>query len=122
MRLFNDGLAFLLELLALVALAYWGFRTGDGLALKFVLGIGAPVLAAVVWGLFAATRATFGLAWPGVLLVKVIVFGAAVVALIAAGQLVLGIVFGVLAAGNTGYVTFAREQARRPAFDTGRRA
>lgn len=116
MRLVNEGLAFLLELLAFVALAYWGFRTGDGLALKFVLGIGVPVLAAVVWGLFAAPRATFGLPLPGVLLAKAIVFGAAVVALIATGALVLGIVFGVLAVANTAYVTVVRAGSRRPSL------
>lgn len=116
MRLVNEGLACLLELLAFVALAYWGFRTGDGLAPKFVLGIGVPVLAAVVWGLFAAPRATFGLPLPGVLLAKAIVFGAAVVALIATGALVLGIVFGVLAVANTAYVTVVRAGSRRPSF------
>lgn len=114
MRLFNEGLAFLLELLALAALAYWGFRTGDGLAPKLVFGIGAPVLAAIVWGLFAAPRATFGLPLPGVLLAKAVVYGAAVVALIAAHQPALGIVLAVLAVANTAYVTVARGRNRRP--------
>jgi hypothetical protein len=40
----------------LAGLAYWGFTTGDG-ALAWVLGIGAPVLAAVIWGLFVAPKA-----------------------------------------------------------------
>ena len=33
----------------LAALAYWGFTVGDG-AGAWVLGVGAPLLAAVVWG------------------------------------------------------------------------
>ena len=32
----------------LAALAYWGFTVGDG-AGAWVLGVGAPLLAAVVW-------------------------------------------------------------------------
>ncbi|HKO84627.1 MAG TPA: YrdB family protein [Actinomycetota bacterium] len=50
----NLTVAFLLELCALAALGYWGFRTASGPAAKAALGIGAPLLAAVLWGLFAA--------------------------------------------------------------------
>jgi hypothetical protein len=111
-RLVNEGLAFLLELLALAALAYWGVKTGDGVALKVVLGLGTPVLAAVVWGLFAAPRATFGLPLAGVLAVKAVVFGGAAVALFAAGQHVLAVVFAVLVVANTAIVTTFRRPAR----------
>jgi hypothetical protein len=41
-------LRFLCELAMLAALAYWGFTVGDG-AGAWVLGVGAPLLAAVVW-------------------------------------------------------------------------
>ncbi|NKQ57356.1 YrdB family protein [Amycolatopsis sp. K13G38] len=102
MRMANEGLAFLLELLALAALAYWG------LAEVAWAGIGAPALAAVLWGLFAAPRATFTLPVVGVLLVKVLVFGSAVAALIAVGALVPGIVFGVLVVVNTAILQYYR--------------
>lgn len=107
MRLVNEGLAFVLELAALAALAYWGF-TAEGVAAKIVLGVGAPVVAAVVWGLFAAPRATVALPLPGVLLVKAIVFGAAVAALAVRGDAVPAIVFAVLVVANTAYVTVVR--------------
>ncbi|WP_236795946.1 YrdB family protein [Amycolatopsis sp. GM8] len=110
MRLVNEGLAFLLELLALAALAYWGFATGDGTTWKIVLGVGAPVLAAVVWGLFAAPRATFGLPIAGILVVKAIVFGAAVAALVVTGNPVLAVIFAVLVVANTTYVTATRRR------------
>jgi hypothetical protein len=45
----NLALRFMLELAALGALAYWGVRTGSALSLKFGLGAGLPVLAAVFW-------------------------------------------------------------------------
>ncbi len=53
----NLALRFLLELCALVALGYWGFKTGGGLMAKIGLGIGAPLAAAVVWGVFVSPQA-----------------------------------------------------------------
>ena len=61
----NLALRFLLELCALVALGYWGFHTDRGMGLKLVLGIGAPLLAAVIWGTFVAPKASVQL--PGAL-------------------------------------------------------
>ena len=48
----NLLLRFLLELCALGALGYWGFKTGSGLVAKIGLGIGAPLVVAVVWAMF----------------------------------------------------------------------
>ena len=48
----NLALAFFLELCALAALGYWGFVTGEGLPARIGLGVGAPLLAAVLWGAF----------------------------------------------------------------------
>ena len=53
------GVRFGLELAALVALGYWGFTTGGTLT-RIVLGLGAPLLAAVLWGLFVSPKAKFG--------------------------------------------------------------
>jgi hypothetical protein len=110
LRLANELLAFLLELAALAALGYWGFRVGSGVPLKILLGVGAPVLAAVLWGLFAAPRARFTVPPGGVLAVKVLVFGAAAAALYAAGQRTLAIAFAVLVALNTIVLTVTRNR------------
>ncbi len=48
----NLLLRFLLELCALGALGYWGFKSGSATSTKVVLGVGAPLVAAVVWGTF----------------------------------------------------------------------
>jgi hypothetical protein len=53
----NLGLAFLLELGGLAALGYWGYQTGTG-PLRWVLAIGAPLLLAVIWGVFLSPQAT----------------------------------------------------------------
>jgi hypothetical protein len=40
LRSANLALRFILELLAVVALGYWGFQTGRGTAVTWILGIG----------------------------------------------------------------------------------
>jgi Protein of unknown function (DUF2568) len=57
----NLALRFLLGLCALVALGYWGIKTGSGAIAEVALGIGAPLVAAVVWGVFVAPRAPVAL-------------------------------------------------------------
>ncbi len=52
----NHALRFALELLALTALAWWGFDTGDGLIGKLGLGAGVPLAAAALWGAMVAPR------------------------------------------------------------------
>jgi Protein of unknown function (DUF2568) len=53
----NLGVAFLLELAALAAFGYWGAQAGGGTLGKIALAVGAPLLVAVVWGLFLAPKA-----------------------------------------------------------------
>jgi hypothetical protein len=108
LRWANDVLAFLLELAALAALGYWGFHVGRGVPAKILLGIGAPVLAAVVWGLFAAPRARFTLPLAGVLAVKVLVFGSATVALYTTGRHTLAVTFAIIVTINTILATLMR--------------
>ena len=96
----NLALAFLLELCALAALGYWGVLTGGGPVTKTSLGIGAPLFAAILWGLFAAPRAAVSAPLVG-LGVKVLVFGSAAVALYATGHRILAIAFVVLVVVNS---------------------
>ncbi len=97
----NLALAFLLELCVVAALAFWGFLTGTGTLTKIALGIGVPVLAIIVWALFGAPRGPWHLTGIWYLLLKIIFFGSAAVALYAAGQHVLGIVFALIFVVNT---------------------
>ncbi|MGF1431466.1 YrdB family protein [Kitasatospora sp. LaBMicrA B282] len=80
-RAVNEALAFLIELVALGCLAWWGYRSGPNLAVHLLLAIGTPLLAAVLWGRYAAPRAPVRLPLPGVLAVKALVLGGAAVAL-----------------------------------------
>jgi hypothetical protein len=89
----NLLLRFLLELCALGAVGYWGFKTGSGIAAKIGLGIGAPLVIAVVWAIFVSPRAPVHLSLPLSLLLQVLIFGLAAAALAVAGHGTLGWVF-----------------------------
>lgn len=95
----NMALRFVLELCALGGLGYWGFTMGPGTIGKIMLGLGAPILAAVLWGMFVAPKAVRPLHDPAKLLVELLVFGGAAAGLYAAGQPVwagvLLVVYGI---------------------------
>ncbi|WP_405685023.1 YrdB family protein [Streptomyces sp. NBC_00057] len=97
----NELLAFIVELVALAALAWWGFTTGDGAAAQLVLGLGTPAVAIMLWGMFAAPRARFRPPLAGVLLVKAVVLGGGVYAVHAVGHPVAAVFFGVVVVVNT---------------------
>lgn len=48
----NLALRFALEIAGLLAIGYWGFATIEPPALKWPVGIGLPVLLAVIWAVF----------------------------------------------------------------------
>jgi Protein of unknown function (DUF2568) len=92
----NVGLRFLLEMCALAALGYWGFHTGDQLLLKLVLGLGAPLMAAILWATLGAPGAGVKLSGELHLALEVMIFGAAIVALAKADRPSLAGVFAVV--------------------------
>jgi hypothetical protein len=107
-RFLNEVLAFLLELGALALFSWWGFTAGNGAVVHVLYGLGLPLTAAALWGLFAAPKARIRLPLAGALAVKVVVFGGAMAALWALGHPVLAAVFGVLVICNTAAVTVER--------------
>jgi len=82
----NLALRFLLELCALAAPCYWGFKTGTEIVSKAALGIGTPLLAAVLWATIVAPGAPVSVPGAVRLLVEVAVFGSAVAALYFVGR------------------------------------
>lgn len=97
----NLALSFILELCLLAAFAYWGFRAGQNLALKLLLGLGAPLLTAVFWGFYMAPRSAHRVQNPLYLIFRVVLFGLAVIALVVSGRPALGWALGVAFVINT---------------------
>ena len=52
----NLAVRFVLEIAALVAIGYWGWTQHDGFV-RYLLAIGGPLLAAVLWATFAVPDA-----------------------------------------------------------------
>jgi len=77
LKILNLAVRFGMELAMLVALGYWGFHTGGSAGMRWLLGIGAPLLAAAVWGLWMAPKASQRLQGGWFLLVELILFGLA---------------------------------------------
>lgn len=95
----NLALAFVIELVALAALALWGWKTDSATPVKLVLAIGAPLLAALAWGLFAAPDAAFDRPLLAVV-TKVVVFGSAAVGLWALSYRAAAVVFVAVLVAN----------------------
>ena len=85
---------FLCELAMLAALAFWGYVVGDGVW-AWLLGILAPVVAAVIWGTFVAPRAKMPVPAPVRVAIELALYGAAAAGLAAAGQPLAAVVLGV---------------------------
>ncbi|MFE3029747.1 YrdB family protein [Nocardia tengchongensis] len=101
----NFTLAFVFELVAVGALAYWGVRTGRSRVAKIFRGAGMAVVAMVLWGLFAAPEASFSVPVAAVA-TKVLVFGGAAAALWQLGHRKLAVAFPLLVVANLAAIHF----------------
>lgn len=94
LKMLNSGLMFFLELGMLSALGYVGFTNNAHPFGKYLAGIGMPVLAAVLWGIFAAPRSGNRLEQPYPFLFGLTLFGITAWLLYWAGYPRLALLFG----------------------------
>src|ERR671933_497966 len=90
----NLALRFFLELGALAACGYWGFKVGESGFLKVVLGIGVPLLVVITWAWFISPKSVVSLPAPMKVIAGLLILELAAAALAAAGQATIGIIFG----------------------------
>ncbi len=98
----NLAVRFILEIVTLVALGWWGWNLFEGM-LRFVLALGIPILAAVLWGTFAvpgdpSRSGTAKVPVPGIvrLLLELVIFGVATWSFFAMGATTIGWIFGIV--------------------------
>jgi hypothetical protein len=106
----NDVLRLVLELFAFVSLGVWGF-VSFAFPLNVVVGLGAPILAILLWALFRSPRAVFSVDVYGKSLVELLVVAATTLAWLDLGQPVVGIVYALVAVVS-GVVAGRRELTR----------
>lgn len=96
----NLAVRFGMELVLLAIFGYWGFKTGSTPLMRWLLGLGTPLLAAVIWGMLMAPKAPWRLQGAGFILAELVLFGLAGWALYTTGQKNLTLWFGVVYAIN----------------------
>lgn len=92
-KLTNMGIRFLLELCIMAIIGYLGFRTGRQTLTKVLLGVGSPLLVALIWGIFLAPKSTMRLQEPWLFLVEIALFALAAWALFSTGKVSLTVSF-----------------------------
>ncbi len=107
----NEILRFVLELFALFSLGFWGYFAWPFPLPGVFFMIGAPLFAAVVWGLFRSPRAPLPLDPVGRAIIEIFVMGAAAVAWVMLGYWIVGLVFAVVATVS-GVINGRREITR----------
>jgi hypothetical protein len=105
MKILNLLLRFLLEVCALIALGYWGLH-----AAGLLLCIGAPLLFALLWGLFAAHKAKFPPPQPWKAIVGAVLLEVTPLVLLSAGQGTWAAVLALVIAVNSGFVYLRKYQ------------
>jgi hypothetical protein len=99
----NLALRFFLEMAGLVAMGYWGWSQHSG-AEKWLWTIGAPLVAAAIWGIFRVPNdpGKALVAVPGLvrLLLEMAYFCAGVMALYASGLVTISNIFAIMIIGH----------------------
>jgi hypothetical protein len=95
----NLGVRFALEMASLLILGIAGFEATDN-ALRWVLAIGAPGIAALIWGALVSPKAPSRLSDPQRLSVEIVYFGSATVALVSLGTVPAAFAFASIASSS----------------------
>lgn len=104
----NDVLQFVLELFTFVSLGVWGFAAWPRPWPGVLIGIGAPVLAILLWALFRSPRAVFAIDPFGKAIIEIFIMGAGALAWWDLGQPIVAVVFAVIATAS-GVIAGRRE-------------
>ncbi|MFA9557753.1 YrdB family protein [Evansella sp. AB-rgal1] len=97
----NHAIRFVLEVISIVAIGYWGFKLEKGVVLQYIMGIGAPLLIIVVWAMFGSPGAPYRLQGMFRLGLELTIYSLAFGAIIARKSLGWAIIFGVVVVINT---------------------
>ena len=101
MKAANDGARLVLELLGLVAVGSWGWRTGSSLSGQLIFSVGAVLLVAGVWAVFRADEGAVVQVATGVrVVIEVALFAVATAVLLEAGATYAAIAFAAAATIN----------------------
>ena len=95
LKWFNVGLRAIMELGIVIALGYWGYKTGESTSAKILLSIAAPLIGFGIWGLVDFRNAG-AFAEPLRLIEELIISGLAALAWYVAGAQSMGWMLGIV--------------------------
>ena len=107
----NLALNFLLELVAVAAIAYWG-TTIDGGVVGVLIAVAAAATTIALWGRFAAPRSKHRLPTSSRVPFELTVFALATLAMLDADQTTPAMILATLAVGNTALLTLLNQWDR----------
>lgn len=91
------------------ALSFWGFHAGSTGPIKWLLGLGVPLLVIIFWGMFMAPSAKNRIAWPWLPVVSLVLFLISAATLYGAGERSMAVVFAAVAVVNCIFVFIWRQ-------------
>lgn len=98
--IFHSGLRLLLEVVALIAIWYWGFQLGGTYLTKLFLSIGFVIIISVIWGTFGSPHAPYQLKGINRLLLEFFIFGLATFAIAATQGWLGALIYALLVIFN----------------------
>lgn len=107
----NLALRFVVELVGVGALAYWGFQTSSPGLWRIVLTVGAPLALVVIWAIIVAPNADNALSQPQRDIIGTALLVLAAIALAAAGQPTASAVFGAIVVLNWVFLVILADDA-----------
>lgn len=117
----NLVVRFIVELLAVGFVGYWGFTASDDTTVRLILGTGAVAVLVVVWGLFLAPTADRGLTRSQKNFLGTIVLLVAAGALAVAGQPLVALVYAVVVIVNVVVLSALGDEVERSLGERGPR-
>jgi len=100
MKVFNDILAFIVEIVMLVALCISGYQLTTKPFLQYTMAIVLPALVIVLWAIWAAPKSKRRLRFPWLSVFKITLFLITALLLFVTGHRAAAIVFGAVAYFN----------------------
>lgn len=98
----NLAWRFLLEVISIIAIGYWGFKIDKGVVIQYVVGLGGPLLIIVIWAMFGSPSAPFKLQGIYRIALEFSIYGLAFVAIL----LKKGHIWAIVFAGSIVINTF----------------
>lgn len=94
---FNYLILFLVELAMLYNFAVWGFTLKASAIIRYLVGLGAPGVVIVLWGMFFSPDPAMALAQPWNAMGEYALFSLSAIAIALAGRIRWAIVFFIVA-------------------------